>query len=84
MLQNPLYAGRIAHKGQVFDGQHPAIVDQATWDLTQELLALNRQGERLRIRAKNPILLAAFWWTRTASRFLPPMRSKEGVATSTT
>ena len=29
LLSNPIYVGRIAHKGQVHGGQHPPIVDQA-------------------------------------------------------
>ena len=31
ILTNPIYAGRIRHKGMVFDGQHPAIIDPARW-----------------------------------------------------
>lgn len=33
---NPIYAGMIRHKGQVFDGQHPAIIDPDVWDKVQE------------------------------------------------
>jgi len=29
ILTNPIYAGRVRHKGQVFEGQHPAIIDPA-------------------------------------------------------
>lgn len=57
ILQNPLYAGRIAHKGKVYDGQHPAIIDAALWQQVQDLLADNCQGARLKVRAKNPSLL---------------------------
>src|SRR5674476_44569 len=28
MLSNPIYIGRLAHKGQVYDGQHAAIIDR--------------------------------------------------------
>ncbi|KAB0269143.1 recombinase family protein [Microvirga brassicacearum] len=57
ILQNPLYAGKIAHKGKVYGGQHPAIIDPALWLQVQELLADNCQGARLKVRAKNPSLL---------------------------
>ena len=30
ILSNPIYAGRIRHKGQVYEGQHLAIIDPAT------------------------------------------------------
>jgi hypothetical protein len=29
LLGNPLYAGRIAHKGQTYESQHPTIIDAA-------------------------------------------------------
>jgi site-specific DNA recombinase len=47
ILANPVYIGRLAHKGQDYPGQHSAIVDQETWDRTQALLtshALPRQN----------------------------------------
>jgi len=38
LLSNPIYVGRIAHKGQVHEGQHPPIVDQDLWDRVQQSL----------------------------------------------
>ncbi len=38
MLSNPIYIGRIAHKEKTYDGLHPAIVDQETWDAVQACL----------------------------------------------
>ncbi len=39
LVANPLYAGRVALHGQTFDGEQPAIVDQATFDRVQRQLA---------------------------------------------
>src|SRR5215217_543986 len=39
ILANPIYIGRLSHKGKTYDGQHPAIVEQATWDGAQAQLA---------------------------------------------
>ncbi|MBV9076988.1 MAG: recombinase family protein [Methylobacteriaceae bacterium] len=39
LLANPIYVGRLAHKDQVHEGQHPAIVDEAIFAAVQELLA---------------------------------------------
>ncbi len=33
---NPIYVGRLRHKGQFHDGLHPAIVDPETWDRVQD------------------------------------------------
>ena len=39
ILSNPIYLGRLIHKGQVHDGLHDPIVDRGTWDRVQALLA---------------------------------------------
>ncbi|WP_245191050.1 recombinase family protein [Jannaschia formosa] len=35
ILTNPLYAGRIRHRGQIHDGQHPAIIEPARREAIQ-------------------------------------------------
>jgi DNA invertase Pin-like site-specific DNA recombinase len=39
ILSNPIYVGRLRHKGKVHEGLHDAIVDQDAWDRAQRLLA---------------------------------------------
>jgi site-specific DNA recombinase len=39
MLSNPIYVGRLRHKGQLSEGLHSAIVDQETWNRVQRRLA---------------------------------------------
>jgi len=39
LLSNPLYIGRIAHRGESYEGQHAAINDPETWDAVQKQLA---------------------------------------------
>ncbi|MBN9521365.1 recombinase family protein [bacterium] len=43
LLTNPLYAGRVRHKADVYPGEHPALVDPATFDRVQERLRQNGQ-----------------------------------------
>jgi site-specific DNA recombinase len=38
ILTNPIYAGRIRHRGQVYEGQHPAIIAPYRWDAIQKQL----------------------------------------------
>ena len=57
ILKNPIYVGDIAHRGHTYDGQQPAIIDRATWQLVQEWLADHLQGER-RARTANPSILS--------------------------
>ena len=35
LLKNPIYRGKIVHKGQVFDGEHEPIVDADLWEQVQ-------------------------------------------------
>jgi hypothetical protein len=39
LLRNPVYVGRVSHKGQIFEGRQAPIVDLALWEKAQELLA---------------------------------------------
>lgn len=38
LLKNPVYRGKIVHKGKVYDGEHAAIVDEQLWDAVQAQL----------------------------------------------
>ncbi|RYG88394.1 MAG: recombinase family protein [Alphaproteobacteria bacterium] len=42
LLANPAYLGKVRHKGEVYDGLHPAIVEQDLFDAVQAVLAENR------------------------------------------
>jgi DNA invertase Pin-like site-specific DNA recombinase len=35
VLSNPIYIGKVAHRGQLHDGQHDAIISQDLWDAVQ-------------------------------------------------
>jgi len=41
LLKNPLYVGRIQHKGELYDGLHQAIVTEVIWDRVQDKLHEN-------------------------------------------
>ncbi len=43
ILSNPIYVGRLRHKGQIHDGLHTAIIDLETWDRVQRRLAEQTQ-----------------------------------------
>ncbi|GGC44447.1 hypothetical protein GCM10011371_34850 [Novosphingobium marinum] len=58
ILANPVYAGDIAHKGRVYPGNHRAIIERATWEAVQALLARNAKGRHRPHRAGNASVLA--------------------------
>ena len=78
ILSNPVYAGRIRHKGQVYDGQHPAIIDPKTWDKVQELLqsgaAISRGTRKKAITSP----LAGKLFDETGDRLTPSHSRKNG------
>ena len=57
-LSNPIYIGKICHRGDIYDGQHDGIVDHETWDRVQAQLGGNKQGEQQSRKAQSPSLLA--------------------------
>jgi DNA invertase Pin-like site-specific DNA recombinase len=58
ILSNPVYAGKVAHRDKTYSGQHPAIIDDELWGEVQTLLASNLQGQKSKISATEPGLLA--------------------------
>jgi site-specific DNA recombinase len=44
ILSNPIYVGKLRHKGQIHDGQHEAIVDLNLWKRVQARLAEQAQA----------------------------------------
>ncbi len=57
VLNNVHYLGDIPHKGEVYPGEHTAIIPRATWDATQRMLAANTQSGASSPRAKTPAML---------------------------
>jgi len=48
LLSNPLYIGKVAHQGKLYDAMHEAIVDQEALDRSRELLRCNAVKRRRR------------------------------------
>ena len=57
LLSNPIYTGRIAHKGQLYPGQHPALINAETWTAVQDQLAAKARRHGSKAGAAEPSLL---------------------------
>jgi hypothetical protein len=77
MLISPIYAGRIRHKGQVFEGQHPAIIDPARWDRIQERLVGKSAKKRKTKQHHDPSPLAGKLFDEAGEK-LTPSHTKKG------
>ena len=78
ILANPIYAGRIRHKEQVFDGQHPAIIDPEVWEKVQKLLKAGAAKARGTKQKADRSLLAGKIFDETGDRLTPSHSQKNG------
>jgi hypothetical protein len=78
VLNNPLYVGRIPHKGQSYPGGHPGLVDVTTWDTVQARLADHTLGHKTGRHARHPSLLAGLLVDPAGARFRATQGVKKG------
>jgi site-specific DNA recombinase len=78
MLQNRLYRGEVTHKGNVYPGQHEAIIDPELWQAVQEKLAAARRDRVICIGADAPSLLAGLIFDDKGQRLSPTHAVKKG------
>lgn len=76
ILSNPVYIGKIVHIDKVYEGQHPAIINIATWDAVQNRLQGNHQGERKRKAAPSNSLLLGLVFDEARQRLVPSHSQK--------
>jgi len=78
ILSNPVYAGRIRHKAQVYEGQHPAIIDAEVWDRVQQMLQDGSAKARGTKRKASRSPLAGKLFDETGDRLTPSHSQKNG------
>ncbi len=54
MLQNAVYIGKVNYKGNLYEGQHEAIIDEETFQKVKEIRAYNNRNSIAIIKAKTP------------------------------
>jgi len=79
LLSNPIYIGKVAHKGQTYDGQHEAIIDQDLWDKVQAKLKQNAVNRKLGVNSKSQNLLTGLLYDQSGKRLTPSHANKKGV-----
>jgi site-specific DNA recombinase len=78
LLRNPLYIGRVPHKGEDYPGQHRAIVDLDIWSSVQDQLAGNAARRQRETNIRMPSLLAGLAFDETGDRLCPTHACKKG------
>jgi site-specific DNA recombinase len=77
ILSNPIYLGRLTHKGQAHDGLHDPIVDPETWDRVQRLFA-EHATHQAGSRQDSDALLAGKLFDDRGNRMSPSHAAKGG------
>src|SRR6267378_186988 len=78
LLSNSIYIGEIAHKGQLYPGQQPALIDAETWTAVRDRLVTNATNHRRKADAAEPSLLAGLLVDARGERFTPSHAVKKG------
>src|SRR6267378_7657458 len=78
LLSNPIYTGEIAHKGQLYPGQHPVLIDAETWTAVRDQLVTNLSDHRRKADAAEPSLLAGVLVDAQGERLTPSHAVKKG------
>jgi site-specific DNA recombinase len=76
LLQNPLYAGKVSHRDELFDGEHEPLIECAMWEDVQQLLATNRRERLHGERARSPGLLTGLITDADGRPMTPVFTSK--------
>jgi len=77
-LKNRIYLGEMHHGGKWFKGEHQAIVDRATFDRVEQLLASNSVGRKAK-RFESGALLTGKLYDDKGNLMSPTYSSKNGV-----
>ncbi len=79
LLRNRTYRGEIFHKGEVYPGQHEAIIDELLWDKVQEILASNARERSVARRSQSSSPLTGILFDELGNR-MTPVHTQKGTA----
>jgi hypothetical protein len=79
VLSNVLYTGTVNHKGTVYAGEHPRIVEQELWEQVNAKLLVRNQCQRTRGHGRQEASLKGLLCCAACgSAMLPTYTSKQG------
>jgi len=78
LLSNPVYVGQIRHKEHTYPGQHPAIIDRATFVAVQRMLTAGTGRRKGQPSATSSSPLAGKFIDETEDRLTPSHAVRRG------
>ena len=80
ILENPVYAGKISHKTNVYDGEHEAIITPDIWEKAQSIF--KRKADKITMPSsrvtKPPLLKGIFYCSACGTMMTPTYTNKKG------
>ena len=79
MLTNPLYIGKVTHKGVVYSGEHEALLSPALWEKVNDHIRTGQRGENAVARTPQDAALTGLLFCKSCgSAMKPTYSSKNG------
>lgn len=78
LLNNKLYLGLVVHKGNIYPGEHPAIISQALWDKVHAIMAESPHVRAGRVRSSTPALLKGLVFDSGGAAMSPTHTCRRG------
>jgi site-specific DNA recombinase len=79
LLTNAVYAGNVEHRGVIYPGEHPSIIELSVWEEVNAELRAGRRTEAGAIRAPQNALLAGLLFCQSCQRpMVPTYTTKPG------
>ena len=78
LLTNMTYTGRISFQGEVYEGEHDAIIDDDTWDRVQRKLQLNSRNNGSTQRNRYGALLRGLLYCAACGKSMTHAQSARG------
>ena len=78
LLSNPVYIGKVRHRGEVYDGEHLPTVEPEVFHKTQELLATQAPRRKRPNNEAGSHLLTGILFDETGDRLSPSYAKKSG------
>jgi site-specific DNA recombinase len=77
VLNNRVYVGEAVHKGKTYPGEHEALIELATFERVQEILASNGRQRAASTCRATPALLKGLIFTENG-RAMTPTHTRNG------
>lgn len=79
LLTNAIYTGRVEHKGTIYPGEQPAIVEPVLWEEINAELRAARRGRSKVVRTRQQALLNGILFCRNCNRPMVPTYTSKGA-----